>query len=345
MPVNKNAQYRYQILDRCFSDGRRKYDFDDLLEKVNEHLEDYCGEASTIKSRQLRDDINAIRKMLPFGIYLDAKPFDGKKCFYRYSEDGYSIYQNELSAEDVQKLRSTIDMLSKYRGAPSNAWLEEVISNLEYRFGIKADQENVVDFEHNDQLKGLEFLSTIIDATVNHTPIIIYYKSYKGREQVVTFHPYYVKQYNSRWFLFGYEEEAKKIANKALDRIEQIKLADVPFKSNESVDFAHYFDDVVGVSVPLEDVNKETIVLRFTEARFPYVTSKPIHQSQEILDKEKCIVSLQVKPTRELEQQILSFGADIEVLSPEHFRRQIAEKMASAAKKYFPMQNICTEEL
>jgi len=342
MPANKNAQYRYQILDRCFSDVRHKYNFDDLLEKVNEHLEDYCGPASTIKPRQLRDDINAIRKMLPSDIYLDAIPFDGKKCFYRYSEDGYSIYQNELSAEDVQKLRSTIDMLSKYRGVPSNVWLEEVISNLEYRFGIKADQENVVDFEHNDQLKGLEYLSTVIDATVNHTPLIIHYKSYKGREQVVTLHPYYVKQYNSRWFLFGYEEESNKIANKALDRIQQIKLADVPFKPNEAVDFAHYFDDVVGVSVPTEDVDKETIILRFTEARFPYVTSKPIHQSQVILDEQDCTITLQVKPTRELEQQILSFGSDIEILSPEHFRQQIGEKIASAAKKYFPMQKACT---
>ncbi len=32
MPVNKNAQFRYQILDRCFSDFRHKYDFDTLLE-------------------------------------------------------------------------------------------------------------------------------------------------------------------------------------------------------------------------------------------------------------------------------------------------------------------------
>lgn len=35
MLVNKNAQFRYQILDRCFSDFRYKYDFDTLLQKVN----------------------------------------------------------------------------------------------------------------------------------------------------------------------------------------------------------------------------------------------------------------------------------------------------------------------
>lgn len=342
MPVNKNAQFRYQILDRCFSDYRHKYDFDDLLEKVNEHLADVRGRDSMIKERQLRDDINAIRKMLPFGIYLDAKPYYEKKCYYRYSERDFSIYQNELSAEEVQRLRSTIDMLSRYRGVPNNAWLEEVISNLEYRFGIKSNSDNVVSFEQNEQLKGLEYLSEVIDAAVNRTPLIIYYKTYKGKELISTFHPYHVKQYNNRWFLFGYEEESDKIANKALDRIQRISLANVPYKPNTSIDFAHFFDDIVGVSIPYDDVKKETIILRFTEARFPYVTSKPIHKSQIVLSEDDCTILIEVKPTRELEQQVLSFGADVEVLSPESFRNQIVEKIKENFKKYFPVQNECT---
>lgn len=341
MPVNKNAQFRYQILDRCFSDYRHKYDFDDLLEKVNEHLADIRGRDSMIKERQLRDDINAIRKMLPYDVYLDAKPYYDKKCYYRYSERDFSIYQNELSAEEVQKLRSTIDMLSRYRGVPNNAWLEEVISNLEYRFGIKSNSDNVVAFEQNEQLKGLEYLSEVIDAAVNRTPLIIYYKTYKGKELISTFHPYHVKQYNNRWFLFGYEEESDKIANKALDRIQRISLANVPYKPNTSIDFAHFFDDIVGVSIPYDDVKKETIILRFTEARFPYVTSKPIHKSQKVLSEDDCTLSLEVKLTRELEQQVLSFGADVEVLSPDSFRDQIGEKIKENVKKYFPMQNEC----
>ena len=119
MPVNKNAQFRYQVLDRCFSDFYHKYDFDTLLEKVNDHLKDVEGSNSMISVRQLRSDINAIRKILPDGIYLDAKPYYDKKCYYRYSEKNFSIFQNELSPDEVQKLRSTIEMLSRYRGVES----------------------------------------------------------------------------------------------------------------------------------------------------------------------------------------------------------------------------------
>ena len=344
MPINKNAQFRYQILDRCFSDFRHKYDFATLLEKVNNHLEDIEGGNSLIGIRQLRGDINAIRKMLPTGISLLAKPYYDKKSYYRYSERDFSIFQNELSINEVQKLRSTIDMLNKYRGIPNNAWLEEVISNLEFRFGIKSNSENVVSFEQNEQLKGLEYLSEVIDATINHTPLLIDYKTYKGKELTSIFHPYHIKQYNNRWFLFGYEEESDRIVNKALDRIQHISLANVPFKANTNIDFAHFFDDIVGVSIPNDDVKKETIILRFTEKRFPYVTSKPIHKSQVVLSEDDCTISLEVKTTRELEQQVLSFGADVEVLSPESFRRQIGEKIKDNFKKYFPMQNGCTEE-
>ena len=341
MPTNKNAQLRYQVLDRCFSDFTHKYSIDDLIDKVNDVLYDLNG--TEVSIRQIRDDIKYMRDRVTYNAPIKAYPWDGKKCYYRYSERDFSIFQNELSADEVQKLRSTIDMLSRYRGVPNHAWLEEVISNLEYRFGIKSNSENVVAFEQNEQLQGLEFLSEVIDAAVNHTPLIIYYRTYKGKEFTSTLHPYHVKQYNNRWFLFGYEAESGKIANKALDRIQHISLANVPFKPNTSIDFGHFFDDVVGVSIPNDDVEKDTIILRFTEARFPYVTSKPIHKSQTILSENECMISLEVKPTRELEQQILSFGSDVEVLSPESFRAQIGRKIAENYKKYFPVQNECID--
>ena len=80
MPRSKNAEHRFLILDRCFCDFHRKYSIDDLLEEVNEKLYDANGYQSTIKVRQLRNDINAIKKMLPSGIYIDAIPFEGLKC-------------------------------------------------------------------------------------------------------------------------------------------------------------------------------------------------------------------------------------------------------------------------
>lgn len=72
-----------------------------------------------------------------------------------------------------------IEMLSKYRGVTSNAWLEDVISNLEFRFGVKSDRENLISFQRNSCLKGLEYLSTLIDATINHQPLEVSYTTHR----------------------------------------------------------------------------------------------------------------------------------------------------------------------
>lgn len=320
MPVNKNAYLRYQILDRCFSNKHKRYSFDNLIECVSDKL------GYNISPRQIREDIANLR-MGPYYAPIVATQYDGKKCYYHYSDYDFSIFKNELTTEEVGNLRSTIDMLSRYRGIPANAWLEEVISNLEYRFGVKANSENLISFEQNDMLKGLEHLSGLIDATINHQAIELSYKSYGKDKRSILVYPYYIKQYNGRWFLFGRNDARKRIESYALDRIEDYNLSDKPFVKNAEIDFSTFFDDVIGVSVPYdESVATEEIVLMFSKKRFPYVASKPIHHTQ-MVKEEPCTISIRVKPNKELYQQIFSFIPDVEVISPEWLRNEIRDKI------------------
>lgn len=339
MPTNKNAQLRYQILDRCFSDLKHKYTIKDLIDKVNDVLYDLTG--TDISVRQIRADIKYMRDRVTFDAPIKAYPMAvGKEHYYRYEDPNFTIYNNEMSIEEVNNLRSTIQMLGRYRGTPATAWLEEVISNLEYRFGIKANAENLISFEQNDKLQGLEHLSGIIDATVNHQPLKLQYRTFKGHEFETICHPYYVKQYNNRWFLLGRNEKYGTIGNYALDRIVSFRNVDIPFCKNTQINFDTYFNDVIGVTVPKADI--ETIVLRFSENRFPYVVSKPLHHSQ-VVNKEQKTVTITVKPNNELNQLIFSFIPDVEVLAPCSLREAIKDKIEENLKKYLSVQNGCTE--
>ena len=238
-------------------------------------------------------------------------------------------------------------MLGRFRGLDNNSWLEEVISNLEYRFGLKSNRENIVSFEQNNDLKGMEFLGKIIDAAVNHTPIEITYLSFKGKEFVNILHPYHVKQFNNRWFLFGMEEYngIKQISNRALDRITKISFPNVPFVENTFVDFSTYFDNIYGVTHPGTDVVEEVIVLRFDPDRFPYVLNKPIHPTQQIIDNSTCILSVSLRPNKEFESRLFSYGPQVEVISPLWLRMQISEKMKETLKKYSTVQKECTDDI
>ena len=334
MPINKNALLRYQILDRCFSNRHHKYEIEELVDKVNEAFLDIYG--TTVSLRQIRADINHMRDRLVYDAPIEAIPIEGRKCYYRYSDPNFSIFNHELSVDEIKKLRSTIDMLGRYRGG-DNGWLEEVISNLELRFGIKANRERLVSFEQNSQLKGLNFLSELIDATINHQPLKMVYQPYKGEEQTTIIHPHYIKQYNTRWFLFGVEDHGDygmTMVNKALDRIVRFSISDVPFVENTTVDYESYFNDIVGVTHDSNHTEVELVRLKFDPARFPYVVSKPIHSSQEVVDNEQCILEIKIRVNRELEQSIFAFGSHVEVLSPDWFRAEIKEKVDKLSKIY-----------
>ena len=344
MPTNKNAQLRYQILDRCFSDFQRKYFIEDLLDRVNEALMDLYG--TKISIRQIREDIKYMKDRVTYNAPIEAFPCEGRKCYYRYADRNYSIFNNELSVEELALLRSTIDILGRFRGVPAHAWLEDVISNLEFRFGLRGKKENVIGFEQNPFLKGLNLLPEIIDAAVNHQVLRIAYRNYKNREEerVVVAHPWYIKQYNNRWFLMAYDAEADRITNFALDRIEKFRVEEgVAFIPNKKIDFEHYFDDVFGVTIPPSDVEKIRVVLQFSQKQYPYIVSKPLHRSQEIVDDENCILSVEVRPTYEFTQVILSFGKDVKVLEPEFYRQEILENLRRNLQNYDGMQIDCTD--
>ena len=307
MPINKNALLRYQILDRCFSDRHRRYEIEDLVDKVNDALLDMYGK--TVSLRQIRADITYMRDRVSYNAPIVARPIEGRRCYYTYEDPHFSIFSSELSVEEVKNLLSTIDMLGRYR-SPKNAWLEEVISSLELRFGIKANRDKVVSFEQNDQLKGIEFLSDLIDAIINHQPLKMTYRPYKG------------------------DEHGMSPVNKALDRIVKFSVANVRFVENDQIDYETYFDDIVGVTHDRKHPDLEHVVLKFAKERFPYVVSKPIHLSQQVVNAEDGTLSIDVRINRELEQNIFSFGQQVEVLSPEWFRNQIVEKYKEIIKIY-----------
>lgn len=220
------------------------------------------------------------------------------------------------------------------------------ISNLEFRFGVKPNTENIVSFDHNDLLKGTEFLGELIESALNHQPLNLLYRTFAGNERFAILHPYHIKQFNNRWFLIGLQEgsHGNYITNKALDRIVKFSRANVPFIPNTEIDFNEYFKDIVGVTLPEDHPVAEEVLLKFDEARFPYVVNKPIHPSQEVEDEELRIIKLMVRPNKELEARIFSYGNQVEVLKPEWLRRQIAEKIENLLKKYSIVQKDCNIE-
>ena len=306
MPTNKNAAIRYQTLDKCFRDRRHRYYMEDLIDKCEEAIYYYNG-VGGVSRRQIFEDIKFMESETGWSVPLERKQ-DGRRVYYRYSDPDFTINAQPLTEDEARQLRSVIITLRRFRGLPSNAWVDEVISNLEWRFGLRGKQENMIGFEQNPYLRGLNLLPDIIDAATSHQAVRITYRNYKNcdEEYTVVVHPWYIKQYNNRWFLMAYDAEADRISNYALDRIQNFNVEeDVAYIPNKEVDFEHYFDDVFGVTIPPSDVEKIRVLLQFSKKQYPYIVSKPLHHSQEIVDAENRILAVEVRPTYEFTQLIL----------------------------------------
>lgn len=343
MPNTKNATIRYQALDKCFRDFRHRYYIEDLVDACAKAIYDFSGNGS-VSRRTVLADIAFMESSEGWDIPL-ARHRDGKRVYYRYEYKDFSINNNDLTDDEITQLDVVISVLSRYRTLPFYEWIEETITNLKYRFAFNASQESIIGFEHNERLKGIGFLPKVIDATTKHQTLSISYRAFKGMTEDWVIYPYYVKQYNSRWFLFGWNEKYDAISNIPLDRITRLQSLDLPFRENLDIDFEKYFDDIVGVTIPESNVPKTKIRLQFDNDRFPYIVSKPIHHSQTILDEEKCMIEINVIPNNELETLLLSFGAQVIVLSPQWYRDKIRDKIKENLKNYFPVQKDCTDEL
>lgn len=344
MPTNKNAAIRYQTLDKCFRDRRHRYYMEDLIDKCEEAIYYYNG-VGGVSRRQIFEDIKFMESETGWSVPLERKQ-DGRRVYYRYRDPDFTINAQPLTEDEARQLRSVIITLRRFRGLPSNAWVDEVISNLEWRFGLRGNQENMIGFEQNPYLRGLNLLPDIIDAATSHQAVRITYRNYKNcdEEYTVVVHPWYIKQYNNRWFLMAYDAEADRISNYALDRIQNFNVEeDVAYIPNKEVDFEHYFDDVFGVTIPPPDVEKIRVLLQFSKKQYPYIVSKPLHHSQEIVDAENRILAVEVRPTYEFTQLILSFGFDVKVLEPEPFKQEILANLRRNLQNYDEMQIDCTD--
>jgi len=335
MAVNKNELTRYHVLDRCLGNPAKKYFIEDLIEACNTQLLEIDPASGGIQRRQLLNDIRFMESPEGWSIPLNRLR-EGKRVYYRYSIQGYSIHNQPLNQAQIEQLRAAMQILVRFEGMPQFGWVQELMPKLEQNFLLEEDAPPIISFDSNQYLKGIEFLGSLFHHILYKHPLCISYHSFKhnaARDIVV--HPYYLKQYNNRWFLLGFGQEYKTLITLALDRMVDIQQVSIDFRPNTQWNFEEHFEDIIGVTRYM-DVDMEKIQLWFSPESAPYVLSKPLHGSQKVIAKssEGIVISIEVIPNFELQNLILSFGERVKVLSPDSFRTIVLERISASYRLY-----------
>lgn len=340
MSTNKNAILRYQALDKCFRNPGKRYFIKDLIEVCNDALLDYDPSSTGIQKRQIYDDILFMKDSKGYNAPIEEYK-QGRSVYRMYSDLSFSINNQPINESEANQLKEALMTLNRFKGMPQFDWINDISTRLESSFGLLTSEKAVIDFENNPYASGLENIPLLYRAIVYKTALKVISKSFSKRVlEEYEFHPYHLKQYNNRWFVFGYNTSDGKVFKKALDRITKIEELQIPYIESET-DFDDYFEDVIGVSVS-ENETPQKVKIRVSKELWPYIESKAIHESQssggeenrKTLDKGYIDITLKVILNYELESKILERGEGFEVLEPLELRNKIAQRIASLSNKY-----------
>lgn len=332
MPRTKNALIRQRVLDRCLSSSLN-YSMQDLMNACNKELRNQ-GEKPVTASNTIREDLNQISMNYPDAKIIERR--DGRRIYYSYEDKNYSIFNIPFKDEEVAQLTQTLMILSRFEGMPQFDWMDDFINRFKSSLKLSFTNAPIVGFDENIDLRGREHFAPLFSAISNKQVLSIAYKNFKkGAVENYTVHPYYLKQYNNRWFLFGLTEEVMRLSVLAFDRIEAINPVHRDYIPNEQIDFQEYFEDLIGVSHPYGE-EPQKVVLKVAKELIPYIRTKPLHGTQREISSDENHVTIQIEViiNFELEQLILSHGEKLEVIVPETFREKIKERIHTCAKLY-----------
>lgn len=336
MATNKNALIRYKVLDNCFRNPGRRYFIDDLIAECESVLLEIDPESNGISRRQIFEDIAFMESKEGWSIELD-KLRDGKKVYYRYADMTFSINNMPLNEVEINQLKAAVDILSQFKGMPQFEWVNELVPKLQQ--GISTDEASatIMEFDSNQYLKGIEHLGPLHNAIHYKKVLTISYQPFENDAPFdVVIHPYFLKQYNNRWFLFGYNPEKEKYDwNLAIDRIISIKETKGKYQKNNKIDWLEYFEDIIGVTKPV-DSEPEKVVLHFKGRTGKYMETKPLHGSQKTkwIDNDTLEVTLDIILNYELERLILSYADSVAVIQPSSLATAIKNRLKDALARY-----------
>lgn len=334
MPVNRNALIRYRTIDICLCNRHRRWTLDDLVNACSDALYEYEGIDKGVSRRSVQMDIQMMRSDK---LGYNAPIIVLEKKYYVYEDSDYSITNIPLTDRDLRKLTEVVEILRQFKGFSHFQELSGMVQRLENKiYTAKTNQEPIIDFEKNENLKGLEHIETLYQAIMKKCTLKLCYQSFKARAaNTFHFHPYYLKEYRNRWFVIGITKKGAPIMNLALDRIISIEDCDITYVPKKDFNLEMFLNDVIGVTVS-QNGQTENVILLADHETAPYIVTKPLHHSQQVVESSSIgvVISLQVQLNFELERELLGFGDRIKVIAPERLKRRIKSTLEHALDQY-----------
>lgn len=278
--------------------------------------------------------------------------YPSKKVIMRHLENNDCGVSNRTFDRILEKLRDQMGLDVEYDTQRKGYFLANDANGLADKFltlieiGRSAEvltqtiRENKENLRHihpgtNKALKGLHQVGTILQAIRELRVISFLHSSFgSGVAKEVILHPLLIKEYEDRWYVYGWSDLLGEYRTYGIDRISDVRLQEATFEPHSNHDAARQFDDIIGVT--MSSSPPTNVVLRFTRFQSNYIKTLPWHHSQTVLseDDDFCTIRLHVRPNHELVQKILASADQVKVLEPKELADGIRDYLRDMLDQY-----------
>ena len=185
---------------------------------------------------------------------------------------------------------------------------------------------------------GKRYLIPLIEAMRDGMIVEVDYQSF--RQQVPAnfeIEPYCLKLFRQRWYVVARSPHYNRVMIYSLDRILDLEVSEKTFYYPEEFNPQSYFDACFGI-VADDDIGIETVQLKVYAPQDKYFDPLPLHHSQRTVEVTEghTVYEYRIRPTYDFVQELLSHGADVEVLQPSLLRSRLGD----IAKEMVALYNI-----
>lgn len=184
---------------------------------------------------------------------------------------------------------------------------------------------------------GQKYLLTFMQAMLDNEVMVLRYRKYLSEEEEVRHvRPYAVKEFDKRWYVVAFSEEAGAMRVYAMDRILSVESTGERFRMPRKFQVDDLFEASYGIYLP-EDEKPVLVRIRTTAREAAYLRDLPIHPSQVFLGEEqdgRCIFALRVIPNPNFVMELCRHGNRLEVLEPSTLRDKVAGELRNALEMY-----------
>jgi predicted DNA-binding transcriptional regulator YafY len=213
-----------------------------------------------------------------------------------------------------------------------------ILDNFEI-FNALQMTEDIAHFIHLEKRKpiGTEYMYDILQAIKERNIALVNYQRFnEDKPSRHLIQPYALKEFKGRWYLIGLSLSDDYIRVFALDRVLDFSIKSEKYQKTDPAWNVHeYFKDCYGVIKPKGDTPQK-VVLSFTPEQGRYIKTLPLHEPQKILidNNQELRIELFLFLTYDLIMELMSYGDDVKVISPERLKKDLCKRCSETLKQY-----------